>query len=98
MNISINLFSAILIVSSLLVACSDKNLEVEVFTLYKNVPSDPAFRVHVATFDAAGINGGGSEFYNLSNMQNCERVQQMFQTQPYSKDIKFWCEKGRFKK
>ena len=72
--------------------------EIEVFTLYRNVPSDQSFRVHVATFDAADSDEKGDEFYNLSNWKNCERAQKMFQAQPDWQDVKFWCEKGRFKK
>jgi hypothetical protein len=98
MNISIKSLSAVLIASFLNAACGDKEPEVEVFTLYRNVPSDQTFRVHIATFDAAGTSGKGSDFYNWSNMKNCERAQQMFQAQPDWKDVRFWCEKGRFKK
>jgi hypothetical protein len=72
--------------------------EVDVFTLYRNVPSDETFRVHVATFDATGSDGKGDPFYNWSNTKNCERASRMFQAQPDWKGVKFWCEKGRFKK
>jgi predicted Fe-S protein YdhL (DUF1289 family) len=98
MNISIKSLCAILVASFFCVGCGDKEPEVEVFTLYRNVPSDQAFRVHAATFDASGPNGKGSEFGNWSNMKNCERTQQMFQAQPDWKDVRFCCEKGRFKK
>ena len=94
MNTSIKRLCAILAASSIVVACGNKEPDVEVFTLYRNVPSDQAFRVHVATFDA----GKGDEFYNWSNFKNCERAQQMFQAQPDWQDVRFWCEKGRFKK
>lgn len=98
MNTSIKLPCAILAASYFVLACGHNGPEVEVFTLYRNVPSDQTFRVHVATFDAAGPNGGGSEFGNWSNLKNCERAQQTFQAQPDWKDVRFWCEKGRFKK
>ena len=98
MNTSIKPLCAILAASFLVVACSNKEPEVEVFTLYRNVPSDQAFRVHVATFDSSGYDGKGDEFHNWGNFKNCERAQQMFQAQPDWKDVKFWCEKGRFKK
>ena len=87
-----------LVTSFFIAACAQKEPKVEVFTLYRNVPSDETFRVHVATFDASGGKEIGSDYYNWSNMKNCERAQQMFQTQPDWKDVKFWCEKGRFKK
>jgi len=89
---------AALILITVTAACGDKEPEVEVFTLYRNVPSDETFRVHVATFDAAGHEGRGSHFYNWSNAKNCERAAKMFQAQPEWQDVKFWCEKGRFKK
>ena len=98
MNNYIKSFCTVLAASFFVVACDHKEPEVEVFTLYRNVPSDQAFRAHVATFDATGHGGKGSEFYNLSNFKNCERAQQMFQAQPDWKDVRFWCEKGRFKK
>ena len=79
-------------------ACSEKSIETsEIFTLYRNVPSDETFRVHVATFDA-GTDGNSSEFYNWSNMKNCERAREMFQALPDSNTVKFWCEKGHYKK
>ena len=96
MSISIKSLSAALVSLILYTACGNKAGEVEIFTLYRNVPSDQAFRVHVATFDAAEISAKGSEFYNWSNMKNCERSQQLFQNQPDWKEVKFWCEKGRF--
>lgn len=67
------------------------------YTLYRNAPSDPAFRVHVATFDSNAYSSGG-EMDELMNKKNCEHVQVMFQSQPDWADVKFWCEKGRFKK
>jgi hypothetical protein len=99
MNNFIKSICAIILTPSFLVAaCGHKEPEVEVFTLYRNVPSDQTFRVHVATFDASGPDGRGSEFDNFSNFKNCERAQQMFQAQPDWNNVKFWCEKGRFKK
>ena len=89
--------STLAVLLTVVAACAGETREIDVFTLYRSVPSDPMFRVHVATFDAAGPEGGGSEFYNWSNAKNCERAQQMFQAQPDWKDVKFWCEKGRFK-
>jgi hypothetical protein len=98
MNNSIKSLSVILAASFFVVACGQKESKVEVFTFYRNVPSDQTFRVHVGTFDASGPDGKGDEFDNFSNFKNCERAQQMFQAQPDWKDVKFWCEKGRFKR
>ena len=88
---------ALLAVATVIAGCTDASGP-EVFTLYRNVPSDQGFRVHVATFDATGHDGRASDFYNLSNMNNCERARDMFQALPDWKGVKFWCEKGRFKK
>jgi hypothetical protein len=85
------LITAVLLTSILNSAWGAKDPEIEVFTLYRSVPSDETFRVHVATFDATGTSGKGAEFYNLTNMKNCERVRQMFQAQPDWKDVRFWC-------
>jgi hypothetical protein len=98
MKTLIKSLSIVLIASFLSTSWGANEPEIDVFTLYRNVSSDEAFRVHVATFDATGTNGKGSDFYNWSNMKNCERARLMFQSQPDWKDVKFWCEKGRFKK
>jgi hypothetical protein len=61
----------------------------QIFTLYRNSMTNENMRIHVATFDASE-----NEDYNHGN---CEQAQLLFQNQPSVK-IKFWCEKGRFKK
>lgn len=48
-----------------------------------------ALRVHVATFDA----GEGEEY----NRENCQTAQQLFQSQP-GVTVRYWCEKGRFRR
>lgn len=80
-----------------LAACAKEESQIEIYTLYRNVPSDDNFRVHVATFDAAGPTGKGSEFYNWSNSKNCQRAAKMFQEHPDWDGVRFWCEKGPFK-
>lgn len=89
---------AALSVGYFLVAC-DKTATPDnyVYTLYRNAPSDPAFRVHVATFDSKAYSSG-NEMDEFFNKKNCERVQTMFQSQPDWADVKFWCEKGPYKK
>lgn len=86
---------------SAMVGCLDadnKDAQVMyVYTLYRNVPSDSAFRVHVATFDSKAFSGG-KELDEAMNKKNCERVQSMFQSQSDWSNLHFWCEKGRFKK
>lgn len=73
-----------------LVACSaDFGSDSDVFTLYRNSVTDENMRIHVATFDA-----NEKEAYNRGN---CEQAQALFQAQP-GVSVKFWCEKGRFRK
>ena len=70
---------------------------------------DESLRIHVATFDATPLkNVEDNAKYNLAN---CEFAQEMFTSkQPHFRDyrsntvsagsikVKYWCEKGRFKK
>ena len=59
------------------------------FTLYRNSMNDETMRIHVASFDATA-----SEKYNRGN---CEQARDLFQAQSGAK-IRFWCEKGSYKK
>jgi ABC-type glycerol-3-phosphate transport system substrate-binding protein len=79
---------AILLVALLLTACGENS-----YTLYRSspVPTDDLSlrRVHVATFDA---------YENQSyNQENCQTAASLFQAQPGVR-VKYWCEKGEFKK
>jgi len=70
---------------------------------------DESLRVHVATFDATPLKSvEDNAKYNLAN---CEFAQEMFTSnQPHFRDyrsntvspgsikVRYWCEKGRFKK
>lgn len=65
---------------------------------------DESLRIHIATFDALPLkNIEDNAKYNLAN---CEFAQKLFAThQPHYRGsiystikIKYWCEKGRFKK
>ena len=70
---------------------------------------DESLRIHVATFDALPLNNvEDNANYNLAN---CEFAQEMFTpNQPHFLNyrsntvaagtikVKYWCEKGRFKK
>lgn len=60
-----------------------------VSTLYRNSVLDENSRIHVATFDA-----DEDEDYNKGN---CDIAQELFKQQPMVK-VKYWCEKGYFKK
>jgi hypothetical protein len=63
--------------------------EDQVYTLYRNSYVGANMRIHVATFDAAE-----SEQYNE---QNCNIAQELFQRQE-GVVVKYWCEKGFYKK
>lgn len=80
------------------------------YTLYRtgiDIPTqkhDESLRIHIATFDALPLkNIEDNAKYNLAN---CEFAQELFATnQPHYRGstystikIKYWCEKGRFKK
>lgn len=80
------------------------------YTLYRtgiDIPTqkhDEALRVHVATFDALPLTKiEDNAKYNLAN---CELAQELFNAnQPHyrgsmysSIKIKYWCEKGHFRK
>ena len=68
----------------LLAGCGDG-----VHTLYRSNVSDKNKREHVATFDAAE-----GEQYNAAN---CKLASNLLQEQPRNL-IRFWCEKGPYKK
>jgi hypothetical protein len=77
-----------LLIVLLLTACGESK-----YTLYRSspVPTDDLSlrRVHVATFDA---------YENQSyNQENCEIAAGLFKSQP-GVTVKYWCEKGAFKK
>ncbi len=81
-----SIFTIFLVVLSLS-ACSENT-----FTLYRTSAVSNGgenYRVHVATFDAAE-----DEAYNKGN---CQIAQELFQKQP-EVSIKYWCEKGKYKK
>jgi hypothetical protein len=70
----------------LLTACGEN-----VYTLYRNSATNggESWRMHVATFDAKE-----GEAYNMGN---CQIAQELFQKQP-GISVRYWCEKGNFKK
>jgi len=73
-----------LLVILFLSACSDNT-----YTLYRTQVRNENARTHVATFDAKE-----DESYNKGN---CQIAQELFQKQP-EVIIKYWCEKGKYKK
>ena len=91
----------IVVVASCLTACSDKSVrESEVYTLYSsNYPTDDG-RSGVATFDLASI--------PELNGQICQEAADLYQADFEKRKresglsatvkMRYWCEKGRFKK
>lgn len=63
--------------------------EGNVYTLYRHGVGMPSMRIHLATFDA-----DEKEDYNR---ENCEIAAELFAAQP-GVTVRYWCEKGRFKK
>ena len=59
------------------------------FTLYRSSMTDPTMRVHIATFD--------TDNKAAYNQGNCDLARDLFQSQQGVK-VKFWCEKGRYRK
>jgi hypothetical protein len=82
----IKLFIHLTIVLSL-VGCSF--IEDSTFTLYRSSVTDPTMRVHIATFD--------TDNKAAYNQENCDLARDLFQNQQGVK-VKFWCEKGRYRK
>lgn len=59
------------------------------FTLYRSSPADDHMRIHVASFDA-----DESAAYNE---ENCRLAAEHLRKQARL-DVRYWCEKGPFKK
>jgi hypothetical protein len=59
------------------------------YTLYRNSVSFADMRLHVATFDTED----GEQY----NKENCNVARELFAKQP-GVTVKYWCERGRFKK
>jgi len=71
--------------SIFLAACGNS----EPYTLYRGSPVMENARIHIATFDAKE-----KESYN---MENCQIAAELFKKQP-GVTVKYWCEKGSYKK
>jgi len=85
MEVGIKMHKLILIGILLISGCSDNSS----YTLYRNSALDSSMRIHVATFDSADGNNYNSE--------NCSIAQELFQNQN-GVTVKYWCEKGSFKR
>ena len=80
------LLSALKAALMLLTGCGDST-----YTLYRSssTTGGESWRLHIATFDAKE-----DEAYNMGN---CQIAQELFQKQP-GISVRYWCEKGNFKK
>ena len=66
----------------------------EVATLYRSSSLGDHFRFHMATFDSIEETEKGRFDYNWGN---CLLVRDVLKNRP-GVDIKYWCEKGYFRK
>jgi len=80
----------LIFLSLLLIGCGND----EVYTLYRAGVGLPDLRVHVATFDSDDSKQAQFKTYN---QDNCLTAMNLFQSQP-NVTVRYWCEKGRFKK
>ncbi|MEO8654192.1 MAG: hypothetical protein ABI409_08715 [Ramlibacter sp.] len=78
--------SFVLVACLLFSACGGSDA---MFTLYRSSPADDAMRIHVASFDA-----DESASYND---ENCRLAAEHFRKQA-KLNVRYWCEKGPFKK
>jgi hypothetical protein len=90
----------------ILVGCDNKSSDDHIFTLYTLYESK---RLHVATFDATPNSLNGSsldkkwlELFGEENAQECNKAAALFHKDLVARfktiDIKYWCEKGRYRK
>lgn len=94
-TIKVRLSAALVFCALFTTACSENDIhEEDIFTLYSSATSDKFARLHEATFDTHY----GSEL----NAHHCERtqrlVQEWYNTETKTSEVKFWCEKGRYRK
>jgi hypothetical protein len=75
---------------TLLVGCGND----DVYTLYRSAVGMPDLRIHIATFDADDSKDPKFKTYN---QDNCLSTQKLFSAQE-GVSVRYWCEKGYFKK
>jgi hypothetical protein len=94
-----------LLISLVLIGCSKTNDE-HIFTLYSSYQNN---RLHVATFDAAPnswddkkMDEQFKKWFTEDNFKDCNKVAELLKTDwentVKTDDIKYWCEKGRYRK
>lgn len=74
----------------LLSACGND----EIYTLYRTGVGSSDMRIHVATFNS---DDSKNEKFKIYNQENCNTAASLFQSQP-NVTVRYWCEKGSFKK
>jgi hypothetical protein len=91
-------FRALLVISLILAFSGCARRDEGVYTLYRTLDNE-YMRVHVATFDANQVDAAEREKFNS---QTCQAVADMFTAElkrgRMGLKVKFWCEKGRFRK
>jgi hypothetical protein len=78
------------LLTTLLTACGND----DIYTLYRTGVGFPDMRIHVATFDSSESKDAQFKTYN---QDNCQTAIKLFQDQP-NVTVRYWCEKGRYKK
>lgn len=63
--------------------------DADTYVLYRDSPNIPEMRIHVATFD--------SDNGDTYNRETCGLTRDRFQEHA-TRRVKFWCEKGRYRK
>lgn len=91
--------------SMILIGCSKSN-EDHIFTLYSSYQNN---RLHVATFDATpnswddkNTDSQFNKWFEEENSKECSKIAKLLEDEWVStvknNDIKYWCEKGRYRK
>lgn len=76
-----------LVICALMAGCGAS--DGDSYTLYRTSVFSQNARMHVASFDA--------DEDGKYNDENCQQAQQLFQAQA-GVSVRFWCEKGRYRK
>jgi hypothetical protein len=95
----------LMLLSTILVGC-EKTIDDHVFTLYSSYQNN---RLHVATFDATPKSWDDKKtdeqfkkWYTEDNFKDCNKVAELllieWNNTVKNVDIKYWCEKGRYRK
>ncbi len=94
-----------ILLSLSLIGC-DKNSDDHIFTLYSSYKNN---RIHVATFDATPnswddkkIDEQFKKMFSEENFSECNKVAALllenWKNTVKTDEIKYWCEKGRYRK